>query len=290
MMQYSQNFLSERCVIVVNSCDAYADVWPLFCAAFKEHWANCPFRLVINTESLSYSDPALRISTHILKDCEQHLAWGGRLLETLRDQPSEYVLMLFDDFVLEGAVDAQCIERCLHWMDADQNIAAFYFSHVSGESRPPSVYDGFEAIPQLTNYRLNSAPALWRKHHLMELTRVDDNPWIWELFGTSRTFLHRGRFYCARPGQETIYRYNYNKGGAIYRGKWVGQVAGALIKRYGLPIDMNVRGVMATTGAPRTIAEKLKMIAQGFHASGWLAMVIIWLLVKTKLRATNRQP
>ena len=280
---------TDKCVVIVNSCDAYADVWPLFFAAFKDRWSDCPFPVVVNTESLNVFDPGLRVSSHVMAPTQRSSTWGARLLATLEDQSSEYVLMLFDDFVLEAPVDTEAIDRCLAWMDAAPDISVFYLSHVPGAARPASRYPGFEVIPRLTNYRLNSAPALWRRQHLIELTHADDNPWIWELFGTSRTFLHRGRYFCARPGHETVYRYNYTMGGAIYRGKWVAQVAGPLIERYGLDIDMDARGVTGARGAPRSLGEKLGMLAQGFRASGWLAPVVVWLLLLTKLRARKGQ-
>jgi hypothetical protein len=282
--------ITDRCVVIVNSCDAYADVWPLFFAAFKDRWHDCPFPVVVNTESLEVVESGLRVSSHVLRPGQLSSAWGERLLATLKDQHSEYVLMLFDDFVLEKPVDSAAINRCLAWMDADPCISVFYLSHVPGAARPPSRYPGFESIPRLTNYRLNSAPALWRRQHLIELTRAEDNnPWIWELFGTSRTFLHRGKYFCAQPGHETIYRYNYTMGGAIYRGKWVSPVVGPLIERYHLDINMQDRGITSVQGAPRTMTEKLSMLAQGFRASGWLAPVIVWLLLLTKLRARKGQ-
>ncbi len=279
----------DRCVIVVNSCDAYTDVWPLFFAAFKDRWPACSLPIVVNTESVNAIVPGLCVSSHVLRPDQHPSAWGARLLATLEDLPSEYVLMLFDDFVLEAPVDYVAIDQCLAWMDAAPDISVFYLSHVPGAERPASCYPGFEAIPRLTNYRLNSAPALWRRRHLIELTRADDTPWIWELFGTSRTFLHRGQYFCVQPGNETIYRYNYTMGGAIYRGKWVPQVAKPLIERYGLDINMDERGITDVRGASRTLTEKLRMIAQGFQASGWLAPVIVWLLLLTKLRARKGQ-
>lgn len=277
----------NRCTILVNSCDAYADVWPLFCAAFQEHWANCPYPLLINTESIEFSDPNINARTHVIHNSAQRSPWGRRLLSTLEDLTTEYVIMLFDDFVLEDRVDEECISTCINRMNADPGIAVFYLSNISGELGKPSVYDGFDELPRVISYRLNSAPAVWRRQDLIKLTRSDDDPWIWELFGTSRTFLHPGKFFCAQPLRETTYRYNYEMGGAIYRGKWVSHVAGPLIDRYGLGIDMSVRGVVAEVGAPRTIFQKLKMVARGFQASGWLAPVIIWLLIKSKLRVNR---
>jgi len=212
------------------------------------------------------------------------------LLATLTDLKSEYVLMLFDDFVLEQPVDASAIDRCLKWMSSDRSVAAFYLSNVPGNNQASEAYEGFEEIPRLTNYRLNSAPALWRRKDLMQLTRPDDNPWVWELFGTSRTFLYRGRFFCARPDSENVYVYNYHLGGAIYRGKWVAAVVDPLIRRYGLAINTGVRGTASNRGEKRSLQAKLRMLLQGFKASGWLAPVVIALLLKSKFKAHQQQP
>jgi len=280
-MLSKQRLPHNQCAVIINSCDAYSDIWPLFCAAFKEHWRGCPYPLLINTESLNYSDTNLNIRTHV-HGKKKDSTWGERLLGTLGDLSSEYIVMLFDDFVLEDKVDEKCIEECMRRMDADKNISVFYFSNIPGDARKASIYDGFEIIPRFTNYRLNSAPALWRRQHLIELTRAHDDPWMWELFGTSRTFLHRGVFYCAQRGRETIYKYNSQMGGAIYRGKWVEKVAGPLIERYGLGIDMKSRGTIGEPSSPRTFSQKLKMIVQGFRTSGLFAIVIIFLLIRSK--------
>ncbi|WP_296990582.1 hypothetical protein [Thalassospira sp. UBA1131] len=275
---------AEKCVVVINSCDAYADVWPLFFAAFKDHWSGCPFPIVVNTESLDFSVSGLDVSAHVSAADQQSSYWGERLLATLKDQSSEYVLMLFDDFVLERDVDEDAINQCIGWMDANPAISVFYFSHIPGASRPGGDYIGFEEVPRLTSYRLNSAPAIWRRKHLIELTRKSDSPWVWELFGTSRTFFHHGRYFCSQPGRETIYPYNYTKGGAIYRGRWVEEVAGPLMRRYDLDIDLHERGVNGEQGSPRTLFEKLCILAHGFRASGFWAPVIVFLLFLDKLR------
>lgn len=274
----------DECVVVVNSCDAYADVWPLFFAAFEDRWEHCRFPVVVNTESLKTAEVFPGVSCHVMPPGFERVAWGARLLSTLNDLSSEYVLMLFDDFVLEDNVDSEAIDQCIDWMNSDPAISVFYFSNIPGSPRPASPFAGFESLPPLTSYRLNSAPALWRRQHLIKLTREEDNPWIWELFGTSRTFFHRGKFFCARSNQETVYPYNYKKGGAIYRGKWVREVAGPLIERYRLDINLLDRGVSAEEGAPRTTVEKLQMIVQGFRASSYLAPVVMSLLLIEKVR------
>lgn len=72
--------------------------------------------------------------------------------------------------------------------------------------------------------------------------------------------------------------------GAIYRGRWVEEVAGPLMRRYDLDIDLHERGVNGEQGSPRTLFEKLCILAHGFRASGFWAPVIVFLLFLDKLR------
>ena len=41
----------SKVTMVVNSCDEYKDVWPLFFCALDEYWPNRAFGVVINSGS-----------------------------------------------------------------------------------------------------------------------------------------------------------------------------------------------------------------------------------------------
>ena len=66
--------------IVVNTCDAYSDVLDIFFHALHDHWPDCPYPVVINTESNLYSYSA-RVHNHVSSTGNDD--WGERLRFTL---------------------------------------------------------------------------------------------------------------------------------------------------------------------------------------------------------------
>lgn len=48
---------TNDCTIVVSTCDAYRDLWPAFFALFKRYWPDCPYKIVLNTETLDFQWP-----------------------------------------------------------------------------------------------------------------------------------------------------------------------------------------------------------------------------------------
>jgi hypothetical protein len=47
----------EDLTILVNSCDAYEDLWYPFFELFRINWPNCKYDIVLNTETKSYTHP-----------------------------------------------------------------------------------------------------------------------------------------------------------------------------------------------------------------------------------------
>ena len=78
--------LSSNCAILVNSCDAYEDVWELFFCALKDQWKDCDLEIYLNTEKKTYKFDGLRLNkVNNYAQLNLNKAWGGRLLETLKD-------------------------------------------------------------------------------------------------------------------------------------------------------------------------------------------------------------
>lgn len=248
---------SNDVTIVVNSCDAYEDVRTLFFSAFKEYWADNVFPIVENYESLSclgYSE-----------DQKRSVTWGKRLLDVLACIESKYVILLFDDFILESKVDNKKINAAISVLDADPSSSVFYLNAASVAWHPDEPDEDYRRLKPNAEYRLNSVPAVWKKSDLMSFTGKEDNPWAWEVFGSYRTFGHAKSFYSTSSQSKNIFNYDYRKGGAIYRGKWVKSVALPKIKKYGLAIDFSVRGCCdLDEDVGRSLMWKL-----GFLRTGW---------------------
>lgn len=278
--------LNESCAMIVNSCDAYADVWELFFCALKDNWADCDIEIFLNTEKKVFKFDGLRLNeVNAYQEAMMEKPWGGRLLETLKSINKEFVISLFDDFVLEGEVNVGKIKQCISWMKNDENIAVFYFNNIPGGNTDDGLSPEFELLGKRNDYRLNSAPAIWRRKRLMAFTGEIDNPWAWEFFGSARTYSEKDLFYCAKVTNEDTFIYNYSLGGAIRRGKWVSSIVVPLIKKYNLHIDFNKRGIAGESldQGKYSLRWKIDFFIIGFRMIGLKVSIFLYRIFKKKI-------
>lgn len=246
--------MDERLTILINTCDAYSDVWDLLFASIKQQWPNCPYPFVMDAQNLEYQNPDFRIRTHFhrtlrkppKKDC-----WGKRFRETLRDIDTPYVMPWLDDFVLTDPMDrADLIEEVMDFMDANPQVTVVYlhaypkwcFTLEESEELP-----GFGKMPNVCSYKLTTGQAIWRRDRLHDLIRDDESPWEWEMFGSFRACIqHTGDFYSMLGGLEDRAHsdiFHVPEGGVIWRGLWHPETE-ELVKKYGVSLDLSKRGMM----------------------------------------------
>lgn len=268
--------------VVVNTCDAYSDVLDIFFHAWRENWPDCPYPIVINTETANYDYPA---RTHRFDNGTGADDWGARLLATLSTVETDFVLMVCDDFILEDLIDVESIEDALHLLEQDEDAAAIYLIDTGLDlAIPKSKNDKFIPLNSKAQYRLNSAPAIWRKQILLDYTAAGDTPWAWEVFGTYRTWGDKKTFYSLNPTNDPVFNYNYSKGGAIYRGKWVREVVDSVAEKYPLSIDWNERGFSSDTVLEkRSLIWKLQFIKIGFRMVGFKALYFLASYIRDKI-------
>ncbi|MUK49012.1 hypothetical protein [Aliivibrio fischeri] len=284
-MENTNKYIAENCSIIINSCDHYKDIWELFFSCLNEQWPECQVDIYLNTESENFEYKNLKF-INIENEKRKNMAWGGRLVDTLSLINHKYAICLYDDFLVENRIDISQIKNCINWMEENEDIAVFYFFNNIGLNTKDGLYDGFELIGKRNDYRLNSAPALWRIETLMHLTGKQDNPWAWECFGTARTYSLVDRFYCAENTNEKIFDYKHELGGGIRRGKWVSSVVEPLIKKYNLKLNLNERGVSSEllSKDKYSLYWKVNFIITGFKMVGFKAFIFIISAVKTKLK------
>ncbi len=279
----TENSNHHDLTIVVNTCDAYHDVLSIFFYAFQDCWPECPYPVVINTESRVYPHPA-RVHHHS-NSCGTD-DWGGRLLATLSTIDSEFVMMLYDDFILDTQVSLGRVHQALDFLRTQPSAVVTYLIDTALPLSRNDTDDVFVPIKEKADYRLNSAPAIWRKQALMDYTKAGDTPWAWEVFGTYRTWGDGRVFYSLNPKQVDIYPYNHSKGGAIYRGKWVREVVELVVHKYPLKIDWTERGFSSdTVFEKRSFMWKLRFMQTGFRMVGFKALNFVSGYVQDKLHA-----
>lgn len=279
----TDNSNQQNLTVVVNTCDAYYDVLDIFFYAWQDCWPDCPHPVVINTESRAYSHPA-RVHHH--RSSNGNDDWGARLLATLSTIDSEFVMMIYDDFILDAPLSQEHVHQALGLLLAQPSAVVTYLINTSLPLSRNDTDDVFVQLKDRVDYRLNSAPAIWRKQALMDYTKAGDTPWAWEVFGTYRTWGDGRVFYSLNPNQADIYSYNYSKGGAIYRGKWVREVVERMAQKYPLNIDWTVRGYSSdTVFEKRSFMWKLRFMQTGFQMVGFKALNFFSGYVRDKLNA-----
>lgn len=272
--------LKNNVTLVVNTCDSYSDLWELFYLALDEYWPNRTIPMLYNTErkvELGFSVSNCTLHQSHAKD------WGGRLIHTLDDVETDFVLMVCDDFIIESHFDESLLAQALSWMDKNKDISVFYLDNTKLKAvQTEKSYGGFELINDKAEFRLNTAPGLWRKDDLKLFTGKEDSPWAWEVFGTYRTQRVNKQFY--QPINHKVYNFNGSKGGAIYRGKWVEEVVADKIDKYKLNIDLNERGVSSPISfEKRSLSWKLQFLWTGYKMVGLDVFRFIKTALKSKL-------
>lgn len=273
--------MNNSVAILINSCDAYKEVTELSLCAIEEYWSPCNYHIYINTESVNYRHSKLNLVS-LNNSNVNNTKWGYRIKSALNRIEEDLIIVIYDDFVLESAVDIEKLESLIAKMVLNPNIACVYLKHTDFVLTYCKDYDLHTVNPE-NYYRINSGPAIWRKSVLEKLIKPYDNPWAWEFFAMYRS-LAKNQIICSvSNSQNNVYNYNHIKGGAVYRGKWVAEVVQPKILKYNLKINMNERGVLNINElSPRTFFWKINFLVQGFRMVGFSSLHLLIYFAKSK--------
>ena len=235
-----------RYSILINSCDAYSDAWPMFFFLLKKMWVGHFPKIYLNTELKSYNDSSISIN---IINSPTDIMWGERLINALNSIEEDYVLMLLEDFYFESSINTEIIETCIDEMEKNKNILSFQLTP-NGEYDVENSYVVKETVlgkfgkrKQFGLYTIAAGPTIWRKSDLKLLTRKNDSPWEWEFFGSHRTWLYGKKIYCWNDKSKKIFDYDVEHGGAIHRGKWVGYKMDELTKKFNYDLNYGKREI-----------------------------------------------
>lgn len=273
--------MSNKCTLLLSSCDAYSDIWELFFKVLSIEWPDMPFDVVINTETKKFTYGNYDIKCYSIRN--KKIGWGGRLKEILKQIESEFVLIFLEDFFLHDKVDTKKIYQCVEWMEQNKNISVFSFAESQDERNIVSKkYLGFEKRPLFASYKFNCQVALWRRKHLIQYLRRTESPWEWELYGNRRSYRFLNReFYSLCRNEPEIIPYYYSRINKSYKwsllckGKWYYPLAQYYNDKYGLQIDLNKRGYFMDFMEINNSNAKENIFMNFIHLFRWVYVPII---------------
>ena len=253
--------LDKKLTILVNSCDAYSDLWEPFFVLFDKFGGklkNC--EIILNSDCKKFEYKNLNILCP--NNFENNTPWGKRVKNCLKFVKTDYVLTLLDDFFLQKPCNIDIIKQCIDWLDENKNVGAFNLLSMKQSENESEQFTGFCFVKPETEYRLNSQACVWRKNVLDESLLEIESPWDWETYGNLRNavLLKDVDFYCISENVEEPYFYNSefcNKKhspnkvqNAIIRGKWDLNCVEQCFKENGIEIDYSKRGLYTPKKKP----------------------------------------
>jgi len=266
--------MTNKISIVVNTCDSYHDVLPIFFSALKEYWPDCKYPIHLNSEYSQFNFNGLNLQSHTILRNENSV-WGYRFKKVINSIKSDYIISLFDDFILETAVDQRIINSALNVLESNSKVGVIYLYPILEGNKNDSL-DLFFNVSTLTPYRVNSAPALWRKNFLNDLLNNSDDPWSWEAFAGYKKLAQLKKILTIPKSITIAYNYAASKGGGIYRGKWVEEVVVKKVNKYNLQLDFSIRGLSTNTNKQkRDIFWKMNFLFKGFKMVGFKVFYFI---------------
>lgn len=214
----------KNVTILVNSCDKYEDAWDPFFKLLKVQWPDCPYDMVLSTETKSYKCDCFDVRT---VNSPTELSWSARLKNVLNQIDTEYVLFFLEDFFLLKKVRTDIFERALSLIESNPEIGLITFNKRRWGSSFPEETDYekcFVELKKKVKNRTNVLVSLWRKEYFLKLIYEDENPWEYEINSNIRSRYAGYKVYTQNyEASSPAFRYCVNPadGYGIMQGKWL---------------------------------------------------------------------
>jgi hypothetical protein len=230
------------------SCDAYSDLWTPFFNLFWRHWGDCPWPVYLGTNHRPFSDQ--RVASLATGDAE----WSDRLRLCLESIDSDFVLLLLEDYFLDGAVSSRLLCDKLADLRSLGGAQLRVFPS-PGPDRQLQSHPDLGIIDARAAYRVSTQAAIWNRSHLLQLLVGSESIWNFEWNATDRS-RSSGATYYATYKPLIPYRQ------VIERGEWF-RGAARYFARQKIGCDFSARPVMSRARALKrritTTARNLKL-------------------------------
>ncbi|MBE9209864.1 hypothetical protein IQ244_25885 [Nostoc sp. LEGE 06077] len=242
------NNLSQL-TILVNSTDSFEDCWQPFFQLFSIYWPNCPYPIILNTETKTFSYPGLNIqcSQIGLDKPSTKLSWSDCLIRCLDKIKTKYVLYLQEDYFINDYVNTDLINDFLQIMEHEECSHIRLMEIVGNRNEPYqklSKYPLLWELRQKCNYRISLQAGIWVKDRLRFYLKPEESGWEFERWGSIRASKEADKFYCQSLdyfNRQNKFIIPYSLTG-IVRGKWLEEAVVDLFQKHDIKVDYSVRG------------------------------------------------
>lgn len=165
--------MNEKMVIFIATPDTYEDVLLIFLKCFRKFWKDCPYEVVISTNTKEYKG----VTTY--KNYLTNDGWMDRAIPVLKQIEAEYILLLCDDLIITEKVDSDRIKQVFRDV-IDYKIDFCGLTSHSSRVGGKKLYSNSDVLYVRRNrpYALNLQAGIYRRKFLIELLGDgSENPW-----------------------------------------------------------------------------------------------------------------
>lgn len=172
---------NDDCTVLVASCDAYRDIEIPFAALFGKYWPDCPFRVLLLTETGRPENGGYETFDGIIATGTGK-CWCEMLVEALSRISTPYVLLLMNDYFLSAPVDTS---RLLMRLD---QAKAFDAANLRLNPNPPGRKPWRDTdlleFPKNVAYCVTCQTGIWNRDYLEWLAGRNRSAWEFERYGS----------------------------------------------------------------------------------------------------------
>lgn len=244
--------IGKECSIVVNSFDSYDDCWHPFFTLLERYWPDneCKIYLISNNKKYKFNNiNSLTPNRNI---------WSGNLLAALKEIKTPYIIYMQEDYFFEKYVNISKLQHYWKILVSNSNIGYLELTPYGARSSNNSPENEIINIPKYSRYRSSTQIAFWKREVLIDLLRVWENGWEFELYGSLRSAKETHKFCSVNKMylyEDPIFSYRPT---GIVKGQWMSFVP-QLMKKEGININYNKRGFYSN---PSSFMRRILLLKQ----------------------------
>jgi hypothetical protein len=228
------------CTILILSCDKYSDLWRPFFQQFHKHWPDCPYPVVLGSNTVPYKNKKVRT---LLSGQDED--WSTSLLAILKQIETQYVFLWLDDLFPITDVRPKRFAEALKYLKDNQGV----HMHMQPSPKPDEVLANgkYGLYKKGAPYRVNSV-GFWDVVTLRKVLLSGENPWNFEIMGSYRSS-YMDEYYCSmKPLFERLH--------VIEKGK-IFREAHEYCQKHGIPLDTSRRPILTSGWHLRSELQKI---------------------------------
>lgn len=227
--------------VVVNSCDKYEDAWNPFFRLFHIMEADKATSnpIILNTETKQFHCDYLNVKTI---NTPGKKTWSERMLNTLKQIDSEFILLLLEDFFIMQKFNLEYFNKVMDYLRDHPDVGAV---HTTPNGRFPKDAEDMFLRRDFNKLNITITVVVWRKEFLEVLLRKHENIWQFEWYSTFRAKKLYPEWKIVQYNEKFPiiydYRVNIQEGYGITESKWLPKNK-ELFDQYGIEVDYDNLG------------------------------------------------